>query len=490
VADSVLPFKIKSRTQKRIENTLGIIAGAMAGRFMRVRSEKLDTYDKYLHSKQYDHLVPWEQQSDDPEDFIPIRKRRPLVIFGLPKRLVDTVAAKLVGQNVFPQLKVEDDPDSNEFLRLVLRAAKLPSRVMAAVKGMLANGSSFARFYVVAGSTIRIETVNSNHCYPEFGPAGELLSVEVRYVYADPIETDEKGKPVEKWVRYILGPQVDIEFDNPKYIANQPPVFTEVGRVAHNLGFVQGTWFRTGESRHSPDGPSLYADALAFFDSINYSLSQADQAVAYAHEPQLGISGMDVDEIDKIIKSSTKAWNLGRDGSANFIEANLGGVERGIELRDKMSQAIQNTTRVLLLDPEKIVGSAQSAKAMEVLHGPLVELVEELRGSVEDSIVELVNKIAATILILEQQGANEIIEIPASFKPEAFAVVASWPPIFPMTMADLQQKVSVANIAATASLVSRETLTGWLARDFGIEDVEAEVAKVAAQPVINPFGGF
>jgi hypothetical protein len=30
----------------------------------------------------------------------------------------------------------------------------------------------------------------------------------------------------------------------------------------------------------------------------------------------------------------------------------------------------------------------------------------------------------------------------------------------------------------------------WLAKDFGIEDIEEEKAKIAAQPVINPFGGF
>jgi len=33
-------------------------------------------------------------------------------------------------------------------------------------------------------------------------------------------------------------------------------------------------------------------------------------------------------------------------------------------------------------------------------------------------------------------------------------------------------------------------MTKWLAKDFGVEDIEEEVRKVNDQPVINPFGGF
>jgi hypothetical protein len=41
-----------------------------------------------------------------------------------------------------------------------------------------------------------------------------------------------------------------------------------------------------------------------------------------------------------------------------------------------------------------------------------------------------------------------------------------------------------------ASLISRETLTRWLAKDFDVQDVEAEIEKIANQPSLNPFGAF
>lgn len=57
-------------------------------------------------------------------------------------------------------------------------------------------------------------------------------------------------------------------------------------------------------------------------------------------------------------------------------------------------------------------------------------------------------------------------------------------------MQDLQQKVAVAVAAAGGSLISREAMTRWLAEDFNIENIEEEIAKIAAQPVLNPFGSF
>jgi hypothetical protein len=29
-----------------------------------------------------------------------------------------------------------------------------------------------------------------------------------------------------------------------------------------------------------------------------------------------------------------------------------------------------------------------------------------------------------------------------------------------------------------------------MAKDFGVEDIDAEIQKINSQPVLNPFGGF
>ena len=95
-----------------------------------------------------------------------------------------------------------------------------------------------------------------------------------------------------------------------------------------------------------------------------------------------------------------------------------------------------------------------------------------------------------TNLIQNERGAPVPVTIPPGFKPKSLNVTTSWPPIFPPTMQDLQQKVQVAVSAAGGNLISRETMTRWLAKDFDIEDIEAEVKKIADQPILNPFGAF
>lgn len=480
----------RGRTQARIDNNLGIVPGGHVGRFLRCRSEKLDLLDKYLCSEQYDDLMPWD--AGDSETYIPIRARKPRCILNLGKMFCDRLASMLLGEQRFPQFRVEDDPDTEMFFKLVGKAANVELHAVHAVRKMLGLGSHFTRFFVV-GATLKMEHYNSKHCYPEFDDEGELLQVEIRYVYTDPNDIDERGKPREKWFRMVLGQQTDVLFDNPHFEpSGTMPHFEEVARAEHGLGFVQGAWWRTREDKHSPDGDSLIGDEgiRQFIDAINYSLSQSDQGVAYAQEPQLAIKGMDVDEIDKLVKSSTKAWNLGRDGEAAFVEANLSGVERAMDLRDKMRQHVGDMTRVVLLDPEKIVGSAQSAKAMEVLHGPMVDFVTELRPIVEKTLTELLTKMAVTVMVLQQRGENEVITIPPGWEPKSMDLVPSWPPIFPMTMEDLQKKVSIGVQVANATIISRETVMQWVAKDFGIENIEDEKAKLAAQPVINPFGAF
>lgn len=479
--------KLRSRTQLRIDNNLGIIRAGTSTKYRPCRREFLDMLDQYLCSKQYDKLVPWDGGS--PDEYTPIRNRKPRMILAFPKMLCDRVTAKLVGSATYPALSVEDDPDTTAFLDVIAKHSHVKTYVQEAVRKCLGIGSSFLRYYLVGGQ-IKMEIYNSKYCYPEFDELGELQQVEIRYIYEDHEDRDEKGDPKKKWFRMLLTKNSDILFDNP-LATEQEPTFNVVGQADHNLGFVQGEWFRTGEDKHNPDGPSLIADILDFCDELNYNFSQSSQASSYAQEPQLTIAGMDVNEIDELIRSSTKAWNLGRDGKAAFLEANMNGIKAADELRCKVRENIADISRVVLLSPEKIVGSAQSAKAMEVLHGPLIELVDELRPRIEKSIVDLMLKMAVTLLMMKQAGAQDLaVVIPDGYVPKSLNVTASWPPIFPLTMEDLLKKVQVAVQAGNASIVSRETLTRWVAKDFGIENIEEEISKVAAQPQLNPFGSF
>ncbi len=478
-----------SRGAMRAATKLGRIRVPLPeGADKKFRNKDLEILDAYYEGRQYDHLYPWDQATDGSNNHIPVRERIPRIIYHFPKVLSQRITSKLVGEITFPKFKIEQDPETEEYLRFIIKASKLKSRILEPIRRMLANGSTFVRFWMVEG-TIRMESYLSKYCYPEFSPSGELSLMRIQYVYSDEKDLDSMGKPKLKWYRMDLGQFADILYDNPEYEKDSDPKFKVVSQADHELGFVQGEWFRTAEIKDSKDGYSLISDVLDFIDELNYSLSQSSQATAYNQDPQLLINKMDEDEVDTLIRSATKAWNLGREGSAQFLESNLSGVQVAGELRDKMRQSVQDVARIVFLDPEKIVGNAQSAKAMEVLHGPMVELISELRNPIGDSIKNMVLKMAMANLILVQRRLPAPVNVPAGYKPQSLDIEIAWPQIFPMTMQDLQQKVMVASNVTGANIISRETATKWLAKDFGVEDTEEEMQKIANQPVMNPFGG-
>lgn len=478
-----------SRVQYRIQNNLGIIDGGQDDARKMFRKPELDLFDAYYESRQYDDLIPWDEACERAgDDYTPIRKRQPRIIYNVTKLLVNKVTAKLIGNQVFPKFTIEDDPDDTEFFRMVQKITSFQKNVLQPVQDMLKVGSAFVRFYMVDGKMM-MEGYQSKYCWPKFNAVGALDYVEIKYVYTDWDDRDSRGEPKQKWFRLELSTTSDILYDNPEYRPNSTPDFQVVSQADHGLGWVQGEWLHTGKTQHDPDGPALIADITDFIDELNYSLSQTSQAVGYNQDPQLGINSMDGDAIDELIKSSEKAWNLGREGKAEFIESDLGGVTVAGEQRDHFRTKMLEVVRVVIHDAEKIVGSAQSAKAMEVLYGPLVELVDELRVVIEDQLKNLLLKLGLTMLAMEAMGLETGIEIPAGYVPKSFDLTVAWPAIFPLTLTDIQMKANTANVLSMANIISRETLTKWLAADLGIENVEEELQKIASQPPPpNPFG--
>jgi hypothetical protein len=480
-----------SRMGLRSAQNLGIISTENRNKMRKFRDKDLDLLDQYYENRQYDNLPEWDEAADM-DEYIPIRKRKPRIIYALPKVLVDKVAAKLVGNSVFPQFTIEDDPDATAFFKAVQDMVGFKANIMEPTKRLLASGSVFVRFYLVEGS-MQMEWYNSKYCYPVFDGTGELAQLDVKWVYEDQNDKDQKGNPKKKWYRLSLTQISDILFDNPEYVEGAEPDFKVVEQNDHNLGWVQGEWLRTGKDKFKYDGPSLYADIMDFCDEMNYSLSQTSQAVGYNQEPQLGLNGMDEDEIDKLIRSSQKAWNLGKDGKAAFIESSMEGVKEAEAQRIAGRNKMLDVARVVIHDPEKIVGQASSGKALEILHAPLVELIDELRLMIEPALKNLLIKMGMTLIAMERQGLETALEMPAGYVPSSLNFSVLWPHLFPLTIEDLQKKVTAGAQAANAHILSRETITRWLAKDFGVEDIEEELKKIQGDVELmmaeNPFGG-
>jgi len=484
----------KSRGQRRAENNLGIIRLPTGSTKVPLyRNNALELFDAYYESRQYSHLTPWHQAKSCDGEYVPIRKRSPLINYAFSKVLAQRITSKLVGNQTFPTLKVEEDPDTQEYLRFVLKASDLKFRILEPVRRAMISGSVLVRFYIEDGAYV-VEHFLSKYCYPVLKANGEMSSCMVKYAYCDKDQKDSNGNPKWFWFRMDLGEFQDIQYQPAEFDPNaeeaREPDWQVESVADHQMGFVQAEWFRTAEIRDSVDGYSLTCDILDYMDELNYSLSQSSQAVSYNQDPQLTIKGMTEDELGGLIRSSQKAWTLGKEGEASFLESGLTGVQVAIELRDKMRVGLMDISRVVLLDPEKLVASAQSGKAMEIMHGPMVELIQELRPPIGKGIKNLTLKMAVANLVVTTRGLPAPVAMPPGYQPKSLAIEESWPPIFPMTMEDLQKKIAVASAASAANLISRETGTRFIAEDFSIQDIEEEIQKIDVQKNLNPFGAF
>ncbi len=478
-----------SRLKRYANNNLGVIMTNDMSNARIFRKDILDVYDSYYENTQYDEKQDWEQATKS-EQYTPIRDRKPRIIYNVAKLLANKVTAKICGQKTFPKVLVEDDPDDTAFYNTVMKAASLRKNLLEPMKHALISGSVFVRYYLVNGM-LEMEWANSKYCYPKFDAVGELEEIEIKYVFEDWEDLKPNGDPKMKWYRLVLTKTSDTLSDNPEYISGAKPTFTDVEVNEHNLGWVQGEWIATAKNKFDPDGPSIIGDILGFIDDMNYSLSQSSQAVGYNQEPQLAVKGIDEEELDTLIRSSQKAWNLGREGEAEFVESGLDGVKQATESRGDNRNRMLEVCRMVILDPEKIAGSAQSGKAMELLNEPLVELIDELRTIFEPKFKNLILKMSLTCLVLNEQGQQTMIETPKGFVPGSTDLMFQWPSIFPPTLDDIAKMTTAANTAATANLISRETLTRWLAPVFNIEDIDEELKKIETQPPPpNPFGSF
>lgn len=482
-----------NRSALRIKNNLGIIAvdlNRSAGQVFR--DKKLETLDAYYENRQYAHLAPWSQKEDAFGDKTPRHEKQPKIKFAFARNLASRVGSKIVGETVFPNFRIEDSPDDQEFIKSVVSTSRLRAYLVEPIRRVINTGSVFVRFKIVEGK-YQLKWWHSKFCYPTFSASDELQSVVVKYIYDDPSEVDVNGNAIKRWYKLELGTEKETLFDNPKYNPDdeEEPEFQVVSEVVHGLGFVQGEWITTSENQGEDDGYGLITDVKDFIDELCYSVSASSRAVDYNQDPQLIFKGMTEDEIGDLVKSVTKSWSLGnKDASAEYIESDLNGVTVASAMRDKVVNHLSDITRATILNPEKVVAAAQSARAMEVLNEPLLDLINELRTSIEIHLKNLVLKMALATLISKAMGIDIPIDIPEGYVPKSLDIQIKWPKVFRETLEDQQKQVNLANTAAAGRFISLKTATKYVAEIFNIEDIEQEHLDIEAQPVINPFGGF
>jgi hypothetical protein len=262
----------------------------------------------------------------------------------------------------------------------------------------------------------------------------------------------------------------------------------------HRLGVFPGVWVQNKPVVENEDGDPDCQGAWQAFDTIDRLLSQMNKALLLNLDPTLVLK-IDPKELlamgGAVRKGSDNALNVGT-GDAKYLEMVASGVEAGHKLCDRLKQNVLDVTRCVLVDPEKLSGAAQSAKAMEYIYAPMLEQADELRSQWGDNgvipMLRLIELMARKFHGVEadQDGKRVILQLDLPKKADGTVRVLGpggwirlkWGAYFQPTETDKQ--IQIANIIAakTGGLIDEATAVNAGAPIFGVQDAKAMLAQI------------
>jgi hypothetical protein len=396
------------------------------------RYQSLKRLRDYLTSKQYDGRADFfTGMKPGSSEQVPLRERKPCVIYPLPKNSVNQVVRFTFGESRFPTISVDevdaensiagerlskDDAESLEkFIGDFIEHCGLKPDARRMMRAGLAVGTTCVILSIKQGA-IDVQFANAEDVMPVFAD-GSPLSEVVRIVWCyqyDSVKIDEQGRPQRQryWFRQDIDDKAYVEFDRVEFNPGEQPQWRESRRVAHGFGFCPVVWVRNviEEDSREIDGTSLYAGQFDSFDALNFALSQRHRGINSFGSPQAWETGVEEDDGPQAtgrtgapgysgedsphgkLRASKRAVKIGPDTKWTFRneKAKVGLLETTgkafeaatLHVNDIRSRALE-AMGVVLVNISDIMGRTQagqmSAKYLELAYEPLLALVDEMR---------------------------------------------------------------------------------------------------------------
>jgi hypothetical protein len=245
-----------------------------------------------------------------------------------------------------------------------------------------------------------------------------------------------------------------------------------VRTVTHGMGFVPAVWVRNLPSCDEVDGEATFRPAIETQIEIEYLLSQGGRGLKYQSDPLLLIREPAAPEGGDIIRSAGNALIVSEKGDAKLLEIGGSATAAVLDHVARLREAALETLHGNRSNPEKL-SAAQSGRALEMLHGPLIALADRLRISYgEDALLRLARMFVAAagkVPVFVDGKPAAVSHQPLSLK---------WGPWFLPTHQDLLQQAQTLAAHRTAGHMSQETAVGAIAAAYDVEDPAAEMSRI------------
>lgn len=491
------------------------------------RFHTLDRLDQYADCRQYDHLVhDWDgnrigltgEQPVFPGYYVLMDRRRPNVRYNLGKLIITRLTAMALGEESWPEVTVPGDPEAEDYVKALAEASMLQQRVQEARNRGGASGTAVLSFAFLDGKP-RVRSHEAKHMHPlRWADRDEHVLAEVLKAYRYPRTVFVDGKPVVRdfyFARYWDEEQETVWDPIPQEYAQDGTWSHRVRSytVRHGYGECPVYWCQNLADSEREDGQSDIDGLDSTFDKINHLLSSTTKGTIANVDPTLVVKDDPGKNPGVVQKGSGQA--IFSKGGAEYLELQGTSVSAAKELAQELVRYCLNTAGVVIGDPEKMGGKAQSAQALKMLYLPMCNQCDLLRvqygglvtqvlrgmlraarliGSMEPGPVQTtadgIRMQSRPAVILppriekvdkpdpKGEGHSVSEEVEQERTPgESEHIELKWPPYFQPSQTDVQAMVEAAT-KAKGNTISQRTAIKYTAPVFGVTDIDKEQAEI------------
>lgn len=279
----------------------------------------------------------------------PLKFRRPSAPYSLARVITDRFTGLLFSEGQYPEVHVDGDPVTEDFMRTVIDVSRLWQQMLLARAYGGGMGSVAVGFQFVDGKPI-VEVHDPRWCEPQFVERSNfvLKQIEKRYQFPQEERDPATGKyeTVWYWYRRIIDAQSDTVFQPVEVGNGDEPNWQVQASITHGLGFCPVVWVQNLPVQDEVDGDPDCHGAYDLMEGIDQLLAQAHRAVLANCDPTLVIE-TDSEMPPEIQKGSGNAIKVPK-GSAKYLEMTASGSKAAMDMVDSMRDIVLEVCQCVL----------------------------------------------------------------------------------------------------------------------------------------------
>ncbi len=442
------------------------------------RTWRLEVLGRVLEGRLYEGLpFAFSDERGAGGEYIPLRMRRPAVRYPLARVVVEDSVSLVFSEGHFPTFECED-----VVARGVMADVAAEAGLNAVMQEAVLRGSvgSVAILMRVLRGRVFFSALPTLYLMPQWEPQAPdvLASVTERYKVRG-AELVARGyeavdPAVEYWFMRRWDAEREVWFQPWPVRGPGGPIEDAARTVRHGLGFVPLVWIRNLPGGDAVDGACTFRAAIESMIEIDYQLSQAGRGLKYSSDPTLLIKEPAAVG-SEIVRGAGNALIVSEKGDARLLEIGGTAASAVIEYVRVLREFALESVHGNRASPEKLSG-AQSGRALEMMNQGLIWLADNLRVSYGDALLRLARMVvrASNVFPLVAMGAEVVPIGPVRW-------TLKWPRWQMPGAEDRERDARTLSTLAAAGQISRLTAVKSIADVYEIQDVEAEMQRIAGE---------